>query len=175
MIVGQSIFISNLTSEPLRLMKNSFILIICLMLFLSSCKKEETKANDSGLIVGSWDWIYTWNDGAPGLTNPLTPLNSGIHETFVFNSDFSYQQTYYAPTLEDLPNTTGTFSTGHGSYLPYIGAKAYDYDSIVYYDKGKPVKTDFFKVFNDTLIFSNGFRGILGGRAKGYLKQGGSI
>jgi hypothetical protein len=152
-------------------MKNFTKLIICLMLLISSCKKEE-KVQDPGLIAGSWKWIYTWNDLAPGPTNPLTPINSGVQETYLFRSDYTYEQTYYAPTLEDLPIASGTFSVGHGSYLPYVGAKTFDYDSIIYYYNGKPVKTDFYKVINDTLIFSTGFRGLSGGNTKAYLKQG---
>jgi|WetSurMetagenome_2_1015567.scaffolds.fasta_scaffold790697_1 hypothetical protein len=151
-------------------MRTFLSFIICLILLLSSCKKDEVK--DPGLIAGSWDWIYTWNDSAPGPNNPLTPLNSGIHENYVFHSDFTYEHTYYGLETEDPADASGTFSIGHGLYLPYVGAHKFEYDSIVYYDNGKAFKTDYYKILNDTLTFSTMFLGVSGSGSKAFVKKG---
>jgi hypothetical protein len=144
--------------------------IIFLLLIAGSCKKAEIPVPDS--LVGFWMWIYTWNDGAPGPTNPLTPQNAGYAEQLVLNSDFSWSSSTFNATTEPIP-VKGTFSTGHGSYTPYKGAYTFKYDSLVFYKNSvsSDATVEYFKVSNDTLIFSSGFRGVAGGGSKTYIKQ----
>jgi hypothetical protein len=145
------------------------LVIICFFFSIFSCKKEDPKTPD--VLIGTWDWIYTWNDGAPGPTNPATPANSGINETVIFYSDFSTIHSYSSPFIDFIRPNRETFSLGHGSYTPYAGAYTYSYDSIVYYHSDKTITVDYFKASNDTLIFSSGFRGLSGGGSKTYVKQ----
>jgi hypothetical protein len=111
-----------------------------------------------------------------GPKNPRTPENTGIQESLILNSDYSYVHTMYGYTIEDLPVARGTFSIGHGSYTPYRGAYTYTYDSIVYYPNSVFSQrfVDYFKVSNDTMVFSSGFRGVSGGGSRTYIKAGSS-
>jgi hypothetical protein len=152
------------------IMRNPVVLLICLFILGTSCKKAEKP--DPGLIVGNWEWVYTWSDGAPGLTNPLTPQNSGIAEMIIFSSDNSYKHSIHFPGAEDLPPDVGSYSIGHSSYTPYSGAYTYSYDSIVYYYRDSQISVDYFKVTNDTLIFCACLRGMAGSWSKTYVKTG---
>ena len=151
-------------------MKNNAIYLIFLLLVVSSCKKTGLSTNES--LVGKWNWVYTWQDAPEGPDNPYTPLNTGVGELLILNSDFTWSkhlsgQTIYAGIMK------GTYSVGHGKYTPYKGADPYIYDSIIYYmdDVNPPISVDYFKVLSDTLIFSSGFRGMAGGGSKTYVKH----
>jgi hypothetical protein len=150
----------------------STLLVLILVIFsLTSCKKDNVSkevviaAQD---ITGEWQWLSSWYLIPLSDSNPKTPENSGIQEVLKFNSDKTWLkiQNY-------LHVDSGTYSTGHGSYLPYIGARNFVYDSIVYYRNGISEKgtQDYYKIFNDTLQFSSGFAGICGGGSKIYTKQ----
>jgi hypothetical protein len=117
-------------------------------------------------------WAYTWNDGAPGPTNPLTPQNAGYAEQLILKSDYSWSGSTFSATTDPIP-VTGSFSIGHGSYTPYKGAYIFDYDSIVFYKNRvySDATVEYFKISLDTLIFSSGFKGICGGGSKTFVKQ----
>jgi len=144
--------------------------IIIFLLLTASCKKAEMPIPSS--LTGYWLWAYTWNDGPPGPTNPLTPQNAGYAEQLILKSDYSWTVSTFSATTEPIP-VTGSFSIGHGSYTPYKGAYIFDYDSIVFYQKKvySDATVEYFKVSHDTLIFSSGFRGLSGGGSKTFVKQ----
>ena len=106
----------------------SAILLIILTLELSFSCKKETVINPAKDITGHWKWLSTYFMSPDTVGNPLTPLNSGIQEELVFNSDHSWSKSQNRIITE-----SGTYSIGHGSYSPYPGAHVFVYDSIVYY------------------------------------------
>lgn len=134
---------------------------------ITSCKKDPVIEPTQDL-TGQWQWLSTWFISPLSDSNPQTPHNTGIQELIVFSSDKTWHT-----TRNNIPIDSGTFSTGHGTYLPYAGADIYIYDSIVYYKTGiaKEVYHDYYKVYNDTLHFSYGFAGIKGGGSKFYKRQ----
>jgi hypothetical protein len=144
--------------------------MVCTVILISSCKKTEIP--NPGQLAGKWLWVYTWNDGAPGPTNPLTPRIAGHDEQLFLNSDYSWFSSEYGELIDPI-TITGSYSIGHGSYTPYKGAFTYNYDSIVLYkNKDYAQNTvEYYKVSNDTLTFSSGFRGFIGGGSKVYAKQ----
>jgi hypothetical protein len=144
--------------------------IIIFLLLIASCKKSEIPG--PGSLVGLWMWAETWNDGAPGPKNPLTPQNADYGEQLFLNSDYTYYRRAFGATIETIP-VTGSFSIGHGIYTPYKGAYIFDYDSIVFYKNRvySDATVEYFKVSHDTLIFSTGFRGLSGGGSKTFVKQ----
>jgi hypothetical protein len=151
-------------------MKYLTYLLVCLLLVISSCKKTEIPG--PGPLVGSWMWVYTWNDGAPGPTNPLTPQNGGFGEYLDLNSDYSWTSSIYGSTIKSML-VIGNFSIGHGRYTPYKGAYTYDYDSIVFYKNSvySDATVEYFRVSNDTLMFCSCFSGLIGSTSKTYVKQ----
>ncbi len=146
-------------------------LLLFLLLIISSCKK--TEFSSPGQLVGKWVWAATWYDIAPGTTNPLTPMNSDKYEYIELNPDYSFKHIWYAPTIEDMPSVSGKFSVGHGNYAPSGGGNTYSYDSIVFYSGGihSQKYAEYFKIHNDTLIFSSGFRGVAGSGSRIYVKE----
>jgi hypothetical protein len=119
-------------------------------------------------LSGQWMWLSSWFDGNLSDSNPKTPQNSGLQETIRFNSDKSWIK-----IQNNVGVDSGKYSTGHGSYLPYIGAYNYVYDSVVYLRNGISVKgtQDYYKIFNDTLQFCGGFAGLMGSGSRFYIKQ----
>jgi hypothetical protein len=119
-------------------------------------------------ITGQWTWLSTWGDSPMSNSNPKTTQNTGIQEKIEFNSNKTWLKIQNSIHID-----SGTYSTGHGSYLPYIGAYNFIYDSVVYYRNGisEKVTQDYYKIFNDTLQFCSGFAGIVGGGSKFYIKQ----
>ncbi len=132
------------------------------MIITISCEKDQDDYVHE--IVGKWNWIYSF----VSINNPVpnTPLNTGTNELLVFNPD----NTWYK-TQNNIKIDSGSYSIGHGSYTPYLGAKTYIYDSITYYQNGTIIKDklDYFVIFNDTLQFNPGFAGLL---AKSDLTSG---
>ena len=132
-------------------MKKSLILIL---IFFVACKKDNSIKPVS--IVGTWKWIYTYKDLPLSPTNPLTPLNTGTQELLIFNTDNSWKKLQNNVTVD-----SGTYSIGHGHYLPYQGATDNIYDSVKYNRTSSPFKPwDYYSVVsNDTLIFNPGLGG----------------
>lgn len=133
-------------------MKTILTLILLLILLTFSCKKSPN--NPSKEITGNWEWIFTQ---AVYPSDPVTPQSSGIHQTLEFKADHKWGMIENGIKVD-----SGTYSLGHGSYLPHIGAYEYIYDSIVYYREGINQNAwDYYNVFNDTLQFCPGFSGKL--------------
>ena len=145
----------------------SVMLLLGLSLVINSCKKDPVTepAKD---ITGQWIWLSSWTIEPLDDSNPKNPQNTGIHETIRF-----YENKTWLKIQNNVHLDSGTYSVGHGSYLPYVGAYNYIYDSVVYFRNGKSEQWahDYYKIYNDTLQFSNGFAGICGGVSKFYSKQ----
>jgi hypothetical protein len=139
-----------------------------------SCKKELFPSTTKD-ITGQWVWILSYSGGNPTIQpNPITPQNTGIQEIVRFNSNDTWLK-----IQNNVHIDSGTFTKGHGSYTPYIGAFTYSYDSIVYFRNGISEKgtQDYYKIFNDTLEFCAGFAGYAtksdptAGDSEFYVKQ----
>ncbi len=119
-------------------------------------------------VTGEWNWIKTYPSGNPASYPfyPLTTVNTGLKETLNFdmNGQFSH-------TMNDTLIQSGTYTTGHGTYLPYAGAQPYSFDSISYFVNGSALHVDYYSVLqNDTLVFSASFAGAVGGGSKYFAK-----
>lgn len=125
---------------------------ILFFLLLFSCKKEVGVQPAS--IIGDWVWIKTRYDLPLSATNPLSPQNSGLTESIHFYANGTWKQIQSGITID-----SGTYSTGHGDYLPYVGAFHYYYDSVGFYKNGSFVGWDSYSVSGDTLIFGAGYSG----------------
>jgi hypothetical protein len=107
-------------------------------------------------ITGRWNWIMSYT---PGQFNEVTPLSTGNMEIIEF-SPFQTLNKFRNDTLIDF----GTFSTGHGYHInPNYPALIYSYDSIVYYKNGIYINHDYYKIYNDTIRFWSGYKGLYGG------------
>ena len=151
----------------MKTLTSTMLVLFFVLLVSNSCKKDPV-IEPTQDITGQWEWISSWYDGPMSDSNPKTPQNTGIQEMIQFNSNYTWLK-----IQNNIHIDSGTYSTGHGSYLPYIGAYHFIYDSIVYYRNGisEKGKQDYYKIVNDTLQFSPGFAGIYGGIARFYIKQ----
>ncbi|MEN9599736.1 MAG: hypothetical protein RL596_2055, partial [Bacteroidota bacterium] len=86
--------------------------------------------------------------------------NSGLTESIHFYANGSWKQIQSGITID-----SGTYSTGRGDYLPYVGAFHYYYDSVGFYKNGIFLGWDSYMRTNDTLLFRTG----LSGRISSYL------
>lgn len=123
-------------------MKKFFLLLIVI---LAACTKDGIQPAS---LNGTWKWIYTYKDLPLDSMNPLTPLNTGIEEKMVFTVDGNWKK-----IQNNITNDSGTYTLGHGSYTPYVGATTYIYDSIGFFRNGVYVGWDYYQVKNDTLFF----------------------
>ena len=130
--------------------------LIFVTLFFPDCKKSNDLPPD---IQGNWIWQSTWNDGAPGPLNPLTPFNTGTIQALSFtktnwsltkNSQFVSSGTY---TTSKAKNTRGESI----NQIHFFNEKTLN-DSITYYQINK-----------DSLVISNGFSGAVGSDVSVYL------
>jgi hypothetical protein len=151
----------------MKTLTSTLLFLTLILVTITSCKKYPISEPTQD-ITGQWVWLSTWYILPLSDSNPKTPQTTGIQELIVFRSDKTWHT-----TRNNIPIDSGTFSTGHGTYLPYAGADRYIYDSIVYYKTGivKEVNHDYYKIYNDTLQFSSGFAGIKGGGSKFYKRQ----
>jgi hypothetical protein len=118
--------------------------------------------------VGDWNWIKTYPAGNPASYPhyPITPENSGTTEKLSFTANLQFTQ-----TINDTLIQSGTYSTGHGTYLPYAGGHLYTYDSVCYFVQGVKKNIDYYSILNnDTLVFSSSFAGVIGGGSKYFIK-----
>jgi len=123
---------------------------IVFFLLTISCKKDVGIQPAS--IVGDWVWIKSGFALPLSATNPLTPQNSGLTESIHFYANGSWKQIQSGIAID-----SGTFSTGHGDYLPYVGAYHFYYDSVGFYKNGGFLGWDSYSVSGDTLIFGPGY------------------
>ena len=94
-------------------------------------------------------------------TNPATPENTGIEELLVFNADFTWYKTQNNVLIDSVD-----YLLGSGNYTSPAGDYSLTYDSIGYYQNSIHVKTDYYEIRNDTLVFGGHFAGLVGGAMK---------
>lgn len=134
------------------------IFLFGFVFILGSCKKD--LGIQPAPITGAWVWWKNTYALPLSATNPLTPQNSGISELMYFTPGGAWKVVRNGNTID-----SGTYSIGHGSYLPYAGAYHYVYDSIGFYRSGNFLGWDSYKISNDSLVFNPG----LSGRFSSYL------
>lgn len=131
-------------------------ILLATLAILFSCKKSN---NSAPALTGIWYWNATYNDGAPGPKNPLTPVNSGIIQKLSFtNKDWNLTQ-------NGVIVSKGSYSTfAPGIFLGNITEIRYtlanNTDSITYYT-----------ISSDSLIFSHDYSGTVGSGATFYTRQ----
>jgi hypothetical protein len=135
---------------------------------LYSCKKNNPAVTPAS-VTGQWNWIATYPGGNPASYPhfPLTPQNTGRKEMLVFDTNHQFIH-----TTNDTLSEAGTYTIGHGSYLPYTGASLYVYDSICFFVNGMKTGVDYYKILNeDTLVSSSAFSGAIGGGSIYYIRN----
>ena len=139
-------------------MKPIYIILLFILLIVA-CKKDDTIQPVP--VAGTWIWEKTLRLSLPiNATNPQTPQNTGINESMYFSSNGAWKIIQGSTTID-----SGTYSLGHGDYLPYVGAFHYTYDSIGFYKGGNFVGWDSYEIKGNSLVFNPG----LSGRFSSYL------
>jgi hypothetical protein len=131
-------------------MRVTILLIISNFLIITSCKKQSFDSVKD--ITGEWEWMYT---KTVYPSDPITPENTGNHETLIFCSDRKWILLVNSVNLD-----SGIYSLGHGNYSPYPGASNFIYDSVVFSGQSLD-KTlwDYYDIHGDTLQFCPGYAG----------------
>lgn len=144
-----------------------YLIVLLGFLCFENCKKNDTDLSDKR-IIGSWNWIDTYNDGTPSDSNPLTHQKSGITEVINF-----YPNHTFSDIKDGIKIDTGTFSLGHGIATDYFGSKE-GYDSVKM--NGLMPGITFHDVIcytitgNDSLAFG-GFPFIIGSSSKFWTRE----
>jgi hypothetical protein len=140
-------------------MRNLFVTLFILNLSFVSCKKEKLSSADKA-VIGQWEWIVQYSDGGPGHT--LTPQNTGIQETLALNNDHSW-----SVIQNNLIVRSGSFKTSIQT-----NRRDEKVNSIHYYsNRNNSDSVSYFKVYNDTLMFSTDLMGSIGGGTRYYSRQ----
>jgi hypothetical protein len=139
-------------------MNKKLILLFFAITASINCKKSNISPP---ILVGNWNWELTFNDGAPGPLNPLTPINSGMTQSLTFTN------TSWALKINNLMIESGTYTTSIAKNLLGESINRIDYhktnspaDSITYYS-----------ITKDSLIFSYDFSGTVGSGSSTYIKE----
>jgi hypothetical protein len=132
--------------------------IICFLAF-QNCQKNNV--SNSADLTGTWNWIFTHTDGAPGPLNPLTPLNSGITQSLTFaNGKWRLDQ-------NNTEVSSGSFKISHA-----ISRSGKNIQSIHYFHTANPADSlTYYEIRHDTLVFSYDLSGSVGSIATFYSKQ----
>ena len=144
------------------------MLFLILLNILYSCKKNNPVVSPVS-VAGEWTWIQTYPGGNPASYPfiPLTPQNTGTKEMLVFKTDHQFTHITNDTLIE-----SGTYTIGHGSYLPYAGAYKYEYDSVSYFVNGTKSDVGYYKILSeDTLVFSGAYAGAIGGSSIYYVRN----
>ena len=137
--------------------KKLTILFLAITVFMS-CKKSNISPP---LLVGNWNWISTYNDGAPGPLNPLTPINSGIIQSLTFTN------TSWILKQNNIIVSSGTYTTSIAKNL-----SGENINRIGYYKTNSPTDSiTYYSITRDTLIFSYDFSGSVGSGVSAYIKN----
>jgi hypothetical protein len=133
--------------------------IFFLAITVSTCCKKSKISPP--ILTGKWNWVSTFNDGAPGPLNPLTPINSGMNKSLTFtNIDWDLK-------INNLIVESGTYTTSiekniFGGNINRIG----------FYKTNSPTDSiTYYSISGDTLIFSYDFSGTVGSGASIYIKN----
>jgi hypothetical protein len=137
--------------------KKLTILFLAITVFIS-CKKSNISPP---LLVGNWNWISTYNDGAPGPLNPLTPINSGVIQSLTFTN------TSWVLKQNNIIVSSGTYTTSIAKNL-----SGESINRIGYYKTNSPTDSiTYYSITRDTLIFSYDFSGSVGSSVSAYIKN----
>jgi len=137
--------------------KKLTILFLAITVFIS-CKKSNISPP---LLVGNWNWISTYNDGAPGPLNPLTPINSGVIQSLTFTN------TSWVLKQNNIIVSSGTYTTSIAKNL-----SGESINRIGYYKTNSPTDSiTYYSITRDTLIFSYDFSGSVGSGVSAYIKN----
>jgi hypothetical protein len=132
-------------------------ILLCTLVILFSCNKSNLSAP---ALTGTWNWNATYNDGAPGPKNPLTPANSGIVQRLNFTGH------EWTLSQNSVIISQGTYSTtvtknNSGKNINQIRySRMNQTDSITYYTLN-----------SKTLSFSYDLSGTVGSGSTLYIKQ----
>jgi hypothetical protein len=133
------------------------ILFLAITVFMS-CKKSNISPP---ILAGNWNWISTYNDGAPGPLNPLTPINSGIIQSLTFTN------TSWILKQNNIIVSSGTYTTSIAKNL-----SGENINRIGYYKTNSPTDSiTYYSITRDTLIFSYDFSGSVGSGVSAYIKN----
>ncbi len=150
-------------------MKNILILAL-VILTIASCKKSTkttSSPTDTSSIVGNWKWIETQFGYGPSDSNPLRPQYAGYQKVLSLTTDHSF-----ILKKDNVIIDSGTYTHGHANYVDSFFNERFIYDSILYYHKGiKSSNIDYYKIYNDTLLFDPGIIHILGAASVFWKKQ----
>ena|ERR1700759_1733401 len=123
-----------------------------------NCKKSNISPPD---VAGNWNWRSTYNDGAPGPLNPLTPVNSGMTRSLTFTN------TGWLLKINNLMVETGTYTTSIDKNL-----SGENINRINYHTTNNPADSiTYYSITNDSLIFSYDFSGSVGSGSSIYVKE----
>jgi|SRR5580704_11754972 hypothetical protein len=137
--------------------KKLTILFLAITVFMS-CKKSNISPP---ILAGNWNWISTYNDGAPGPLNPLTPINSGIIQSLTFTN------TSWILKQNNIIVSSGTYTTSIAKNL-----SGENINRIGYYKTNSPTDSiTYYSITRDTLIFSYDFSGSVGSGVSAYIKN----
>ena len=140
-------------------MKKLLTITFIVLTILQSCKKNTIIPSN---ITGKWGWIMTSTGAAPGPLNPLTPQNSGITQSLIFNEN------NWVLTRNDRTVSSGTFTTS----IAKNTVTGQNVNCIHYFRITNPVDSlEYYSVSNDTLIFSTYLIGALGSSLTRYIKK----
>lgn len=141
-------------------MKSLFLALLgsVALLLMVSCKKEASSFLADEAIIGQWGWSVQYT-GSPLYT--LTPQNTGINETLVFYEDRNWIIVQNSVIVKSGTYKTSRVTKSNGEQVNAIhyNNSNLDTDSTTYY-----------KIYNDSLIFSNDFGGTVGSGARIYIK-----
>ena len=140
-----------------NLMRKKLTIFLAVILIIS-CKKSNISPP---VLVGNWNWISTFNDGAPGPLNPLTPINSGMTQSLIFTN------TGWVLKINNLIVESGTYTTSIAKNL-----SGESINRIGYYKTNSPTDSiTYYSITKDTLIFSYDFSGTVGSGVSAYIKN----
>ncbi|HEY4967349.1 MAG TPA: hypothetical protein VII28_13180 [Puia sp.] len=139
-------------------MKKKLTILFFAITVSISCKKSNISPP---ILVGNWNWVSTFNDGAPGPLNPLTPINSGISKSLTFTN------TGWVLKINNLIVESGTYTTSIAKDL--LGENI---NRIRYYKTTSQTDSiTYYSITRDTLIFSYDFSGSAGSGSSTYIKN----
>jgi hypothetical protein len=139
-------------------MKKKLTILFLAITVSSSCKKSNISPP---ILVGNWNWVSTFNDGAPGPLNPLTPINSGMTQSLTFTN------TGWVLKINNLIVESGTYTTSIAKNI--FGESI---NRIGYYKTNSPTDSiTYYSITRDTLIFSYDLSGSVGSGASTYIKD----
>ena len=139
-------------------MKINLTIFFLAITVIIGCKKSTVSPP---VLIGNFNWISTFNDGAPGPLNPLTPINSGITKSLIFTSNT------WLLKIKDLAVDSGFYTTSVsknnlGKSINRIG---------YYKTNSQSDSVSYYTLTGDTLIFSYDLSGTVGSGSSAYVKR----